>query len=374
MKILMQSRRTVFSAPGGDTVQLLQTREQLQSLGCTVEISTDLEPKLGGFDLVHLFNVTRPQETYTQALNAKRQNIPIALSTIYVSFAEFDRQSRGGVLGLASRWLDDNHIEYMKIAGRAVRNREWHAGSIRCLLKGRNRLIRETLGLANVLLPNSHSELGRLGAHFDVVTNKRIVIVPNGVDPRLFSPSSNSHEDEQYRGCVLCVARIEGVKCQLELVRAMRTLPWKLVLVGAPALNHEHYYRQVLQEAGDNVEVLGWREHKSLPSLYRASRVHVLASWGETTGLSSLEAAAVGRNIVITAKGDTREYFQDHAYYCTPGSVESIRESVEAAYNDAPNPSLRKRVLDNFTWRRAAEETLRGYEMILQPRTSLVYA
>jgi glycosyltransferase involved in cell wall biosynthesis len=172
----------------------------------------------------------------------------------------------------------------------------------------------------------------------------------------------------------LCVARIEGVKCQLELVRAMRDLPWKLVLVGAPALNHEHYYRQVLREAGDNVEILGWREHKSLPSLYRAAKVHVLASWGETTGLSSLEAAAVGRNIVITAKGDTREYFRDLAFYCTPGSVESIRESIAAAYNDPPNPLLRKTVLDNYTWRRAAEETLRGYEIVLQTRASLAYA
>jgi len=38
-------------------------------------------------------------------------------------------------------------------------------------------------------------------------------------------------------------------------------------------------------------------------------QVHMLPSWFETTGLSSIEAAVMHCNIVITDKGDTREYF-----------------------------------------------------------------
>jgi hypothetical protein len=41
-----------------------------------------------------------------------------------------------------------------------------------------------------------------------------------------------------FRDCILCVARIEGRKSQLNLVKAVRNLPYKLVLIGKPAPNH----------------------------------------------------------------------------------------------------------------------------------------
>ena len=49
---------------GGDTVQIEKTKEQLEKLGVEVDISLELEPDLSAYDLVHLTNVTRIQETY----------------------------------------------------------------------------------------------------------------------------------------------------------------------------------------------------------------------------------------------------------------------------------------------------------------------
>jgi len=46
MRILMQARPNIFADKGGDTVQLIQTREALKSLGVTVDISTEIEPNL----------------------------------------------------------------------------------------------------------------------------------------------------------------------------------------------------------------------------------------------------------------------------------------------------------------------------------------
>jgi glycosyltransferase involved in cell wall biosynthesis len=62
--------------------------------------------------------------------------------------------------------------------------------------------------------------------------------------------------------------------------------------------------------------------------------VHVLASWFETTGLVSLEAAMMDCNVVVTKKGDTVEYFSDMAYYCEPDDINSIRNAIEKAYNN----------------------------------------
>jgi len=357
----------MFSAPGGDTVQVLKTMQYLRALGCQVEVSTELEPDLSGYDLVHVFNVTRPQESYLQVRNAQKQGKKLVLSTIFVSYSDFDRQARGGLLGMLSRWLHPSQIEYLKVMGRAIHNAEIHRGTRTLMRYGHRRLVQETIKAADVLLPNSFSELNRLCAAYPVAKSRPSIVVPNGIDPQLFGDPEIPvpAELERYRDCVLVVARLEGLKGQLQVLRAMRDLPWKLVLIGAHTRNHSGYFNRLRQEASSNVHILGRVEHDALPPYYRMARVHALVSWIETTGLSSLEAAAMGKNIVITGRGDTREYFEDLGYYCEPDSVASVRDAIVRAYESKPNPALRQRVMDRFTWRHAAEKTLEAYAMAL---------
>jgi glycosyltransferase involved in cell wall biosynthesis len=356
--------------PGGDTIQVLKTAEALKNKGCTADISTELAPDVSGYDLVHLFNLTRPQETYLQASNAKNQGKKVALSTIYVSYAEYEQRVRGGIAGFLARTLEPGQVEYLKIAARAVKNREINRGTVILLLRGYRTLQKKVLNMTDVLLPNSSSEMGRVIHDFPAASAQQHVVVPNAVDKDLFAtdPAPLSPDMEQYRDCVLCVARIEGIKNQLNLIRAMKPLPWQLVLIGKPAPNHVAYFEQIRNEAGPNVHLLGELEHSRLPEFYRAAKVHVLASWMETTGLSSLEAGAMGCNLVITDKGDTREYFGEHAVYCEPESVESIRTAIVKAYESPPAAGLRERILLDFTWERTAEKTLEGYRLALGDR------
>jgi glycosyltransferase involved in cell wall biosynthesis len=367
MRVLFQSRTTLFSVPGGDTVQILKTKEFLERLGINVAISTDLEPDLAGYDLVHLFNLIRPQEVLAQARNARRQGRKIALSTIYGLYTEYDRKARRGPGRWLSRLLSTGQIEYLKTLARAMKNREFHRGTLDYLRRGHLSAQREIVELADVFLPNSSGEMGRVQADFPSTVGKPFVVVPNAVDTVLFDPAGTAipPELEQYRGCVLCVARIEGRKNQLNLVRAMQGLPWPLVLAGKPAPNHLDYYEQVRREAGPNVHFLGQLDHALLPALYKAARVHALVSWMETPGLSSLEAAAMGCGLVVTDRGDTREYFGDFARYCEPDSVESIRSAILEAYRKPAETRLRERILEEFTWEKTAERTLEGYRLSL---------
>ncbi len=365
-RILFQSRQTLFSVPGGDTIQIQKTAEHLKALGCTVDISTELSPDLRGYDLVHLFNLTRPQETFLQALNARKQSRPIVLSPIYVDYREFDRKSRKGLGGLMVRHLPSGLTEYIKIAGRAVANQEVNRGTIHLLCRGYNHVQTRLLALCNLLLPNSESEMRRIERDFKSARSIQYQVVPNAVDAKLFDASRPLPAlDSRFTGCVLCVARIEGRKCQLELVRALKNADLKLVLIGAPAPNHLSYYKSVKSAMGSNTELISHIDHSDLPAYYAAAKVHALVSWMETTGLSSLEAAAMGANIVVTDKGDTRDYFGEHAFYCDPSSIESIRRAVMEALH-APHASLlQARVRDHYTWDRAAEESLNAYEKCL---------
>jgi len=368
----MQSRVTLFSVPGGDTIQMLKTKQYLERLGVECDISLELEPDLSRYDLVHLFNLMRPQEVFLQARNAKRQGKPVVLSPIYGPYTEYERYGRPLPYRILARLLPPSQLEYLKVLGRAVKGREYHAGTRAVLFKGYLPLVRETLQLSDFLLPNSYSEMSRLQSDFGRLADKPFLVVPNAADVHLFDPSrvEGTGKYDYLKDCVLCVARIEGRKNQLNLVKAVRGAPYSLALVGEPAPNHRLYAELVRRSAPPNCHMLGRVPHEELPELYHVAKVHVLPSWMETPGLSSLEAGLMGCNLVITDKGDAREYFGGHAYYCEPGSVESIREAIDRAWHDPLNPALRQHILEEFTWEKAAERTKEAYVAVLAASNS----
>lgn len=346
-------------------MQLTKTAEYLRALGVEVDISTELEPDLAGYDLVHLFNLMRPQEVFLQALNAKKQSKLVALSTIYGLYTEYERKVRSGIVGVVVRNLSPWQVERIKVVARAFVNFEINKGVAYVAAFGYRNLCSQIAEMTDVFLPNSVSEMGRVHTDFVSSNGKPFVVVPNAVDISVFD-SDRVNIDEKvrkYEGCVLCAARIEGRKCHLDLVRAMKDLPYQLVLIGKPAPNHMAYYEAVKKEAGDRVHFLGQVPHDDLAQYYKTAKVHTLISWMETPGLASLEAGAMGCNLVITDKGDTRDYFGEDAYYCDPASVESIRETIVRAYDAPSNPSLVLRIRDDFNWQKAAEKTLEGYRI-----------
>ncbi len=363
-RVLFLSRTTLFSVPGGDTTQVLKTAEGLRKLGCDVKVSTDVSPNLSGIDLVHLFNLTRPQETYLQALLASKQRIPVVLSPIYVDFSEYDRGARTGFSGKLLKYLSPSMAQTAKIAGRMLFNGEYNRGTLAVLATGYKRAQERLISMASILLPNSQSEMRRIENDFPSARNKPWAVVPNAVDTGIFSPNAVKPVEE-FRDSVMCVGRIEGRKCQLELMRALKGTDLKLVLIGKPAPNQLRYYERIKQEAGNTAILLGEVPHEDLARYYASCKVHALVSWMETTGLSSLEAGVMGANLVITDKGDTRDYFGDLVHYCRPDSLTSIREAVLAAYHEPRTSALRERILERYTWQKTAEDTLAAYRTVV---------
>lgn len=366
MKVLFQSRKTLFTAPGGDTTQILKTKEFLEKLGVEVDISLELEPDLTGYDLVHVFNLMRPQELYLQVRNAKKYGKKVALSTIYGPYEEYEKKARGGILQVMNNQLSITQIEYLKVITRAVLNLEFDRGTAIYLLNGHKRLQRKITRMVDVFLPNSDSEMKRVICNFHLASCY-YVVVPNAVDIKKFDYEETVIEphNERFKDCVLCVARVEGRKNQLNVVKAAKELPYKFVFIGKAGVNSAEYLHSCQQQKTSNCEFLGQIDHDQLAQFYKLCRVHVLASWMETPGLSSLEAGIMHSNIVVTKKGDTEDYFKDMAFYCEPDSVESIRQAIEHAYNTPFIQSLAETIKQNYKWEDTARETLKGYQGVL---------
>ncbi len=370
MKILMQSRKTLYSVPGGDTVHITENAKKLRELGVIVDISTELEPDLSKYDIVHIFNIVRPQEVYLQALNAKKQGKLVVLSPIYVSWEEYEKFGSDGLRKLIANILPYHTVEYLKILARAFKNKEFHKGVVKVLLKGYLNLMKKVVELTDMFFPNSEMEMEKLAKDFRL-KNPFYTIVPNGINTSVFDYDRVEVEkqiSEMINNSVLCVGRIEGIKNQFNLVKAMKGLPYKLFLIGEVSPNHKKYLKKIKREMGENVFFMGHIPHKKLPQYYKAAKVHVLPSWFETTGRVSLEAAVMKCNIVITDKGFQRDYFKDYSFYCEPDNIDSIREAVVKAYNSPFNEKFRKYILENFTLEKVGEKILDGYKMVLRKK------
>ena len=362
MKVLFQSRKTLFSVPGGDTTQILKTKEYLEKLGVSVDISLELTPNVSEYDIVHVFNLMRPQELYLQVKNAKKYGKKVALSTIYGPYEEYEKKARGGILQFVNKFLSITQIEYLKVIVRAILNFEINKGTIIYLLNGHKRLQKKIIKMVDVFLPNSHSEMLRVANDFNLQEYK-YVSVANAVDINKFDYDRVVVDEEfnKYKDCILCVSRIEGRKNQLNIIRACKDLPYKFVFIGKAGANFKKYYEQCKIEANDNMFFLGQIEHNKLPQFYKLAKVHILASWMETPGLSSLEAGIMLTNVVVTKKGDTEDYFKNFAFYCEPDDLDSIRKAVIDAYNAPFNNDFYERIVSNYKWEDTAIQTLEGY-------------
>lgn len=369
MKVLFQSRANLYSAPGGDLVQMEKTREFLEKQGIQVDISLEPAPNLDGYDLVHLFNLMEPQDIYLQMVNAKKQGKKIVLSTIYGLYTEFERKARGGLFQKVANILSPYQIGYVKTIVKYVAEKRMHGGVYKMLYKGYYGMMKEIVDNTSVFLPNSESEMLRVAKEFRL-KNYQHISVPNAIDKDVFGNASQKAGSKfsEFKDCIVCAARIEGRKSTLNLVRAVKGSPYKLALVGKESANQKAYVEQVRREAGDNVYFLGTMPHAELRELYRVAKVHALVSWMETPGLSSLEAGAMDCNIVVTKKGDTYDYFGDYAYYCEPDDVASIRSAIDHAFALDVDPGLKKRILENYTWEKTAEETIKGYQKAISSK------
>ena len=353
MKVAIIARSTLYTVPGGDTVQALQTAKFLACSGIDADVLLSNSAIVyEQYNLLHFFNITRPAD---MLYHSKKAGKPFVVSTILVNYSEYDKNYREGIGKIFSYFTADN-IEYLKTVARWLLGRD-HLSGISYLWKGQRRSIVEILKKTAMILPNSTSEYNRLINHYSY--KPACSVVPNGVNPALFNYDCNFKKNELL---VLCVARIEGRKNQLGLIQALNNTRFKVLLIGSPAPNQNRYYRQCRNEAAANISFINHVPQKELVKYYQQAKVHVLPSWFETTGLSSIEAGVMGCNLVITDKGDTAEYFGNDAFYCDPSSPKSILKAVEQASIAPPNVKLRKRILEKFTWEQAALQTRKAYQ------------
>lgn len=331
MRVLCQIRPDFLDFPGAETTQLLGTQSNLAKLGVDLEVSTDFETDPGPFDLVHLFGTWSAASTYVQCKNAKSWGRPVLLSPFY--------------------WNPLDHGGWRSAAEQERIAAWWDVT---------NSLRREILADTDLLAPATQCEVELIRRDFGITRPAHLV--PMGID-RLYQHGDASRFTERYGQAdfILCVGRIEPQKNQLGLIEALAGVDLPLVFLGPPA---DPEYFVACQRRAENAVFYPPLPPLEVADAYAAARVHALPSWDETLSQPSLAAGLAGCNVVAADRPHFRECLGRDAWYCDPSDLASIRQAVLAAWEAPRTGSLRARLID-FTWERAAIETVRAYETLL---------
>ena len=359
MRVLFIIRASAKYNKGGDLVQVNNTAECLRKIGVTIDIKySDEKINYNIYDLLHFFNILRPADILKHINKSKKKFV---ISTIFLDLSEYEKKVRKGIASYISKILSGDKTEYIKVIARAIINSE-KINSLSYLLLGQKRSVQLIAKKAACLLPNSFNEYQRFKKQYRI--EQHFKVVPNGIDDTILKKDLAAPDKDPL--LIICVARIEPYKNQLKLIKALNNTDFKLVIVGTHSINAAKYYEECKNRAAANVIFAGRISQQELINYYKKAKVHVLASWFETTGLSSLEAASQRCNVVITDKGDTREYFEDYGFYCEPDSEKSIFNAVQKAAKTDFDERFHTKIYQQYTWMQAARKTLEAYKEVLQ--------
>ena len=183
------------------------------------------------------------------------------------------------------------------------------------------------------------------------VPSAKIVVIPNGVDPR-FSPGG---EPGDY---LLYVGAVQARKDPLAALDAARTTGLRLVVVGP---EKEPELARRLRAAG--AEVRGYVDDGELVRLYREAAALVFPSRFEGFGLPVLEAMASGTPVVATPEPAVQEVAGDAAVYAARDELGAAVQTAMAERARLSAAGLER--ARAFSWEAAARRTLGLYEEVL---------
>lgn len=200
----------------------------------------------------------------------------------------------------------------------------------------------------------------------------KIQVVPHGIDHTIFTHRSTPQDHgikSKYalnRPYLLFLGTLEPRKNLIALLDAVESLQkdhpeLMLVMAGGTGWRSEDVKKRLAQNK--NVVYLEYVPSEHRPALYRQATAFIFPSIYEGFGLPVLEAMACGTPVITSNTSSLPEIAGDAAVLIDPFNSTDITMAIRQILED---PELAKTLKQlgikqamNFTWQKAAEETLK---------------
>jgi glycogen(starch) synthase len=220
------------------------------------------------------------------------------------------------------------------------------------------------------------------------VPSEKIRVCYHGIDTEFFDPSridpvrldklKEKYELTKEDIVILFIGRLEPVKGVIQLLMAMPKVlekhpSAKLLIIGKGSL--EEWIKSEVNRLGYLILITDFIDSESKTYHYALADLCVYPSLYEPLGIVSLEAAAMGKPAVVGASGVSglREIVENPfaekptGVHINPRDPEDIAWGINLALEDQGRLKIwgknaRERVINHFTWKKAAETTLGFYQ------------
>ncbi len=300
-----------------------------------------LTPRRGEFDLVH------DNQCLGYGILKLEQRIP-TIVTLHHPITKDRQLEMDHAPNRRKRWSVGRWYSFVKMQGRVA-----------------SRMPRIVVVSENSIR-DIHTDMG--------VAYDRMRLVPVGVDPDLFRPRP---EVARVPGRLITTASadvaLKGLSYLLEAVAKLRTeRDVSLTVIGKPKAG----------KTMELIETLGLQRHvhfvsgvtdERIVELYAESELAVVPSLYEGFSLPAIEAMVTGTTLVATDGGALPEVTGrdgETVLSCRAGDAEALAATIARGLDD---PELRarigaagrQRVLERWTWRACAEQTVAQYREVL---------
>lgn len=384
LQIIYANRKDCFEKPGGDTVQMLKTKEFIEK-NYPVEVKICLCPKdienYTNAPIVHIFNLETITQTNEFIKIAKKTGKKVVLSTIhwnyldtyYVKYLEFIGLRPINVPDIIKKILIKTfNIFILNLPQLRKKFSNFIDKGLYCT-KQYQQLRKEAIKNSDLLLPNSIEEMYLCADDFKLSRNyieNKSVVVPNATE--ILSQIKDNAEEiksdlpEKY---VVIAGRIDSTKNQYNIVRALfDDKDIGIVIVGRVQSKQTYKRVKKLADKRGNVYFIPQTEQKNLIAIYKNAICHVLPSFYDTTGLVNLEAILCGTPIVVSnSKYCPVGYYEFDKFgeVCNPYSPKSIRNAIFKIIDNNKKVELSNDYKFKISYENVASLTFNAYKQIL---------
>jgi glycosyltransferase involved in cell wall biosynthesis len=202
----------------------------------------------------------------------------------------------------------------------------------------------------------------------------RLTVVPVGVEADVFVPPETPRVPGRIVATTSADVPMKGLVPLLEAVAKLRTeRDVELVVVGKPREGGSAERTIARLGLEGAVRFVNGVAEAALVDLFGSAQVAVVPSLYEGFGLPAVEAMACATPLVATTAGALPEVVGPDgvaALHVPPGDPEALALAIGRLLDDAElaarlGAAGRARVLDRFTWRAVAEQTVQWYRACL---------